>query len=92
MRRDTRLSAAPFFPKYPELHTRNPVQEQSSHLAKTEAFALAAFLDGALNVPNEQLGMNAAREKYDRIMWRASSMEVTLQCIDALLRLICLSG
>jgi hypothetical protein len=68
------------------------MQEQSSHLAKTEAFALAAFLDGALNVPNEQLGMNAAREKYDRIMWRASSMEVTLQLIDALLRLICLSG
>jgi len=59
-------------------------------LAKTEAGALAAFLDGALNavpkknVPSdERMVVNAAREKFDSIMKRAFSMEVILQLIGA---------
>ena len=62
---------------------------RSSHLAKTEAGALATFLDGALNVPkknvpsDERMVVNAAREKFDSIMKRAFSMEVTLQLIGA---------
>jgi len=57
-------------------------------LAKTEAGALAAFLDGAFvpkkNVPSdERMVVNAAREKFDSIMKRAFSMEVILQLIGA---------
>jgi hypothetical protein len=62
-----------------EKDTNNRSQLQSSCLAaRTEAVAMASCLKVNSNIPNEHQSIKTARGTYERIIMRASFMEVTL--------------
>jgi hypothetical protein len=62
-----------------EQPTNNRSQLQSCLAARTEAVAMASCLKVNSNSPNEHQSIKTARGTYERIIMRASFMEVTLQ-------------